>query len=189
MMYLCSFCDGLFCHFAHLCKAQKLSGLVCMASHHNLPIMFLIGSLATAFFSSSVLGRSLSLNSTSGMGESLLSFMLYSLSRLSVYAVWLRRSVPSFLFLWIRVSSAKKISPLSSISIFDLSLSRILSLIFLPCSLNNGNISSACVPTKTKPSSSLKIQTHSSFKFLLPPKERKISFKNAYQACAACLVP
>src|SRR5690606_17455140 len=145
MMYLCSFCDGLFCHFAHLCKAQKISGLVCMASHHNLPIMFLIGSLATAFFSSSVLGRSFSLNSTSGIGESLLSVMLYSLSRLSVYAVWLRRSVPSFLFLWIRVSSAKEISPLLSISFFYFNLSWLLSLIFPPCSLNNGKISSTVV--------------------------------------------
>src|SRR5690606_21360632 len=160
-MYLCSFCDGLFCHFAHLCKAQKISGLVCMGSHHNLPSMFLIGSLATAFFSSSVLGRSFSLNSTSGMGESLLSFMLYSLSSLFVYAVWLRRRVPSFLFLWIRVSSAKEISPLLSISIFDFNLSRILSLILRPCSLNSGNKSTTCVPTKTKPSPSLKIQTHS----------------------------
>src|SRR5690606_13883136 len=188
-MYLCSFCDGLFCHFAHLCKAQNMSGRVCVASHHNLPIMFLIGSFATAFFSSSVLGRSFSLNSTNGMGESLVSVMLYSLSMLSMYAVWLRRRVPSFLFLWIRVSRAKDISPLLSISIFCFNRARILSLILRPCSLNNGKMSSTCVPMKTKPSPSLKIQTHSSFKFLFPPKERKISFKNACQACAACLVP
>src|SRR6185437_1595200 len=75
-----NFSDGVFCHVAHLCNAHIISGLLISASHQSLPIIFLTPLSSALFFSSRVLGMSLSVSSSGGAGVCLpfASSRLYS---------------------------------------------------------------------------------------------------------------